>query len=212
MQPDAPLEVIRAAYRALIVLHHPDAGGSHDRAVLINAAWDVLGDPEARARYDATLPPRRGTPVWPSSAASPAASPPDPGPLNHCLFCHVTVAPGAARCTQCHAPLIRVAPVPRPTDTSTRSPDERRRLRRIDRTDWGRLYLTPTDDGIDVRLRDLSLDGISLYIGQPLTIGQRLRVTAVRFDAILDIVGCWARANIWVASARFVTVDLSGTL
>jgi hypothetical protein len=115
------------------------------------------------------------------------------------------------RCPSCQAPLARVAPVARPAHTPA-SPDERRRLRRIDRADWGRLYLSPTDAGIDIRLRDLSLDGVSLYIGQPLTVGQRLRVTAVRFDAVLDIVGCWSRANIWVASGRFVTVDLSGAL
>jgi hypothetical protein len=139
------------------------------------------------------------------------AAPPDAGPLNRCVFCHNTVPTDTVRCPRCQAPLARVAPVARPNHTPA-SPDERRRLRRIDRADWGRLYLSPADDGIDIRLRDLSLDGVSLYIGQPLTVGQRLRVTAARFDAVLDIVGCWSRANIWVASGRFVTVDLSGAL
>jgi DnaJ domain len=207
VQPDAPPEVIRAAYRALIVLHHPDAGGSHEQAVLINAAWDVLGNPDARARYDATLPPRRGVPVWPATASTP----PEPGPLTRCLFCQTGVAAGATRCPRCQAPLTRVAPTPRPRDNAA-SPDERRRLRRIDRADWGRLFLAPTDDALDVRLRDLSLEGVSFYSGQPLTVGRRVRVTALRFDAMLDIVGCWSRANIWVISGRFVTVDLSGTL
>ncbi|MBU6365500.1 MAG: J domain-containing protein, partial [Gemmatimonadetes bacterium] len=48
VQPDAPVEVVRAAYRALAAKHHPDKGGDHDRAALVNEAWGVLGDPARR--------------------------------------------------------------------------------------------------------------------------------------------------------------------
>jgi hypothetical protein len=50
--------VIRAAYRALMRLYHPDADTSSEasqRAQAINAAYAVLGDPEKRARYDGSL-------------------------------------------------------------------------------------------------------------------------------------------------------------
>lgn len=44
---------IKAAYRALVKRHHPDAGGDQRRIVALNAAWEVLGDGERRRRYDA---------------------------------------------------------------------------------------------------------------------------------------------------------------
>lgn len=53
--PDATPEQIRAAYRRSSSAAHPDReGGSTERQAAINRAWQVLGDPEARARYDAT--------------------------------------------------------------------------------------------------------------------------------------------------------------
>lgn len=60
---DAPTEVIRAAYRALAGKRHPDRQGGtmgrddqmHDQMVAINAAYEVLINPELRAEYDAML-------------------------------------------------------------------------------------------------------------------------------------------------------------
>jgi DnaJ family protein C protein 3 len=60
---DADAEVIERAYKALSMKHHPDraSSGNRDSATrrmqAINEAYRVLGDPEARRRYDATLPP-----------------------------------------------------------------------------------------------------------------------------------------------------------
>lgn len=39
---DAPMEVIKAAYRALALLHHPDHGGDLQRMQEINAAFDKV--------------------------------------------------------------------------------------------------------------------------------------------------------------------------
>lgn len=60
---DAPTEVIRASYRALAGKRHPDRQGGtmgrddqmHDQMVAINAAYEVLINPELRAEYDASL-------------------------------------------------------------------------------------------------------------------------------------------------------------
>jgi len=43
---------IKAAYRALVKRHHPDAGGDSQRMLALNAAWEVLGDRDRRRRYD----------------------------------------------------------------------------------------------------------------------------------------------------------------
>jgi hypothetical protein len=42
LQPEAPFEVVQAAYRALSKLHHPDAGGDAERMQQINAAYWIL--------------------------------------------------------------------------------------------------------------------------------------------------------------------------
>lgn len=63
--PDAPPEVIRAAYRVLAARLHPDRHGGakgpgdevHAQMVALNAAYEVLIDPHARAGYDASLQP-----------------------------------------------------------------------------------------------------------------------------------------------------------
>jgi len=56
VHPKADTVVIRGAFRAILrELHaHPDLGGSHERAVLINEAYRVLSDPRLRDEYDLT--------------------------------------------------------------------------------------------------------------------------------------------------------------
>jgi len=66
----ASVAEIKAAYRALVKRHHPDAGGDTQRIVALNAAWEVLGDGDRRRRYDLGLRVGSGIPASdPSSAA-----------------------------------------------------------------------------------------------------------------------------------------------
>lgn len=51
---DATQRDIKAAYRKRAAASHPDKGGSDAEAQAINEAWETLGDPDRRARYDAT--------------------------------------------------------------------------------------------------------------------------------------------------------------
>ncbi|MFM8525998.1 MAG: J domain-containing protein [Cyanobacteriota bacterium] len=52
VSPRASGDEIKAAYRALVKQHHPDAGGDATTILALNAAWEVLGDQEARRRHD----------------------------------------------------------------------------------------------------------------------------------------------------------------
>ncbi len=56
--PEAPPEVIKAAYRALAQKHHPDRNGSdqgsNELTARINEAFRILSDPASRAAYDAS--------------------------------------------------------------------------------------------------------------------------------------------------------------
>jgi len=51
--PHATPNEIKQSFRKLSRKHHPDRdGGSHEEMAKVNAAYKVLSDPEARARYD----------------------------------------------------------------------------------------------------------------------------------------------------------------
>ncbi len=52
VDPAASAEEIKSAYRELVKKHHPDAGGDQEIILSINAAWEVLGDPDKRKNYD----------------------------------------------------------------------------------------------------------------------------------------------------------------
>lgn len=52
---DASADEIRAAYRKLAQKHHPDKeGGDQEIFKAVQRAYEVLGDPERREKYDAT--------------------------------------------------------------------------------------------------------------------------------------------------------------
>ena len=85
VQEDAPIEVIRAAYKVLSSKYHPDKnpGDSEASEMMqkINRAYNILRDPEARARYDAALKRTRdqqqaktATPQFDEMEAQPSSS------------------------------------------------------------------------------------------------------------------------------------------
>jgi len=56
VHPQAHETVIRAAYRALARLYHPDGNERNDRRMSdLNRAYDLIRDPELRRHYDAQL-------------------------------------------------------------------------------------------------------------------------------------------------------------
>ena len=87
---EAEDEVIQAAYRRLARKYHPDMGGGPEaaaRMLAINAAWELIGEPDARAVYDlarrAGADPGGRVPggrAGQASAAPPATTPPWPEP------------------------------------------------------------------------------------------------------------------------------------
>lgn len=57
VKPDASAEEIKKAYRKLAKRYHPDSTGGdkskEDRFKEVSTAYDILGDPDKRAKYDA---------------------------------------------------------------------------------------------------------------------------------------------------------------
>jgi curved DNA-binding protein CbpA len=74
---EAEDEVIQAAYRRLARKYHPDLAETPDAAAKmasINAAWEMIGDPAARAAYDRTRAAAAAPPSPPPSSTSRPAS------------------------------------------------------------------------------------------------------------------------------------------
>jgi DnaJ-class molecular chaperone len=75
---EADPDVIQAAYRRLAQKFHPDLAtgvGAGERMVLINNAWEVLGDPARRAAYDTELAAARTAASQTAAAPRPAGDP-----------------------------------------------------------------------------------------------------------------------------------------
>ena len=105
VDPEAEQEVIRAAYRRLARKYHPDLAGGTEaaaRMAAINAAWELIGEPAARAVYDRAraMPPG----PWPGSGDQAQAA-------------------RAAQGSAAHAHGARPTGEARPTAASTRPPD-----------------------------------------------------------------------------------------
>lgn len=118
VQPDAPQALIVASYRTLMqkLRYHPDLGGDHWNAALLNEAFQVLSDPEKRKAYDAAMGDRlfnfrRGGPRD-SAGAEHRGDPPRRSARPFCPFCG-GLGDGDANgdepfCADCRSPLRAV--------------------------------------------------------------------------------------------------------
>lgn len=85
VSPTSDDEVIRAAFKAMMLKYHPDtnkSAGATAKAASINAAFSILGDPTKRAAYDqvrSSKASRSRTSPPDSAASEPAKSPPETG-------------------------------------------------------------------------------------------------------------------------------------
>jgi curved DNA-binding protein CbpA len=75
----ADRRAIRKAYLARARQYHPDLGGNVERMARINAAYELLGDPQLRAAYDSSpsmgLARRRAAEPWTGAAGVPSGRP-----------------------------------------------------------------------------------------------------------------------------------------
>ena len=72
---DATPENIKKAYRTKALEHHPNKGGNAEIFKRMGAAYEVLGDPAARAEYDLVNPIKETKTVSRSAAAAAPAAP-----------------------------------------------------------------------------------------------------------------------------------------
>jgi hypothetical protein len=230
VQPEAPLEVIRASYRTLMstLRAHPDLGGDPDAAARINAAYAVLTDPERRRAYDrslkagigrATAPPvppaaapaaARPATARPAAAEAPLA-PHDPATWladRACPYCRRPL-PGAVttdtRCAGCDSPLFRRPAFDRGELFG------RRRSPRNARPMGATLRLPGMPGDHAARLRDLSLGGLSLWSPVPAPARSAMRVMTAGFDGVAVVVSCQRQDDGWLLHGELLTLQLLRT-
>lgn len=61
-------EDLRRAYRRMLRETHPDTGGDPQRFIAVQAAWERIGSPDARARYDGGRTPVGEPTTWAPSS------------------------------------------------------------------------------------------------------------------------------------------------
>ncbi|MDT7836405.1 DnaJ domain-containing protein [Aquabacterium sp. OR-4] len=184
VQPEAPQAVIQASYRTLMqrLRMHPDLGGSHGEAALVNAAWAVLGDPDRRAEYDRSLGRQMAAARGQTTLAAEAAVGGRPCPL--CSLAGSVQPRPDSRCSRCHAPL---AALPVPGSQAHELLGRRGAVRR-DRHHVASLQVGWPGQPVAVRWRDLSLTGLSLYTPAALAVGQRVHLIDGALEAVAEVV------------------------
>ncbi len=171
VQPDAPVEIIRTAYRTMMqrLKMHPDLGGDVEMAALINQAFATLSDPAKRAAYDRQLAARllglraRQSPRSASDAARSA-----------CTFCGEPHAVREstrrdARCKACHSPLFLAA-------FQGRTLTSRRAFERLERTYRITCDVPEATTAFKGVTEDISIAGARFTSSRELTPGQIVRI------------------------------------
>ncbi|RPH42322.1 MAG: J domain-containing protein [Burkholderiales bacterium] len=209
VQPEAPPEVIKASWRALMHAGrgHPDLGGDPATAALINEAYAVLGDAERRRDYDRQLD--LGRMRGRIAADAPAVPAPRVDPARWrtdrcCPMCR-TALPAAmrvdARCTCCDAPLT---PAPEAA-AGERELVGRRAAARRARSDSAALISDCRGVPIDARLVDLSLGGAGLFAAAAVSPGTAVRIVTGSIDAVGRVVACHRSQAQWRVRVQWLT-------
>lgn len=215
VQPDAPPEVIKAAWRALMSGRrvHPDLGGEHEAAVRLNTAYEVLSDPARRAAYDRSRQAarRNGATATARTGHAPAPDNGYGGAASACPFCgrhHAGPMQRGSRCDGCGSPLTPLPVATRKQEGGSADAHGRRQDPRFARDATVRLHLPGEPQPLHARLRDLSFTGLQLLAAVPLPRGSVARVVAPRFDALFSVVGCRSQPGGYALHGRLLTLAM----
>lgn len=216
VQPDAPTEVIRSSYRALMqkLKMHPDLGGDQQEAALVNEAYAILTDPAARQKYDASLAFVHAAEQANCNATenkkSACADSSDLANTDQCLFCNTLHAPGISlqvdsTCTTCESALF-------PAAKQAFEQRDQRIIQRINRQ-WDVTFYTqwPSTRAYSGKTHDVSLHGMQLLTNVALEGNQLIKITSGALDAVARVVNlreerCGILSRRWRVGLEFLTL------
>jgi curved DNA-binding protein CbpA len=211
VQPEAPPEIVTASYRAMMskLRLHPDLGGDHESAVLVNQAYAVLSDPCRREQYDRILrqqrgrghPQMRGTLATGMPARAAVAR---PAPAPSCRFCQSSVPAPVRSDTRCHCCDAPLAPPPA-KPAGKYELFGRRSVPRVSKSDAVSLYAAWQTPPASARLHDLSVTGISVIAGIAIQANQVVRVVGPAFDVLACVICCHPCGRLHKFHARLLS-------
>lgn len=226
VQPDAPVEIIKSSYRTLMqrLKQHPDLGGDHWNASLINEAYNVLTNPEDRAKYDrerdlirrmsAGEPVADPMPEMPDAEeeaenglAAKASTRSDSGAI--CLFCmaphiHGTIDDPEAVCGNCSSPLYPVSEW-RLGESGQRAVNRiPRNLEIIFFTTW------PQPEAFTGQTLDVSPNGMRFTTAHRLDENHRVKIVSNAINTVALVTHCEyeTKNNRWIVGVAFETLRL----
>lgn len=205
VQPDAPLEVIRASYRTLMnqLGKHPDHGGEHWEAAVLNEAYATLTNPEKRAEYDKQLFEHYTKKPFGMQSANK-----QPRIKFYCPFCKRPLARKSEpheNCSTCKSPLH--------SDAHRTSERCRRSVARIKKSGKLRYYSDWPQKAREAEIVDLSPKGVRFTCCESLKPGTTVKISSAFLKGIVKIVNCQKRArpgrSSYIIGAQFLTVQLA---
>ena len=206
VQPDAPAAVLKSSYRALMLSldKHPDRGGDHWDAALINEAYRVLSDPERRAEYDRQLaladsrlgeaavrrPTATRAPLRTSRAVCSA------GPTRAVA----ASARSATLCAECRSPLT-------PAGAPHLEESGRRAARRVAGEGAIHYFVRwPQSTPDRGRIVDVSPRGMQFIASAPIQQFHIIKLSGALLDAVGRVASCVDRDGSYAVGVEFYTV------
>ena len=198
VDPQAPVEIIRASYRTLMqrLKQHPDLGGDHHNAALINHAYKVLTNAVSRAAYDRSRN---------DGIRSRKAHRSTPEQADRCRFCNAVAGAGRMpqpddHCPDCLAPLF-------PADRIQLDASGERMLERIQRDTPVTCYTAwPQSPKKAATMHDLSLNGMQISADFRVAPGSLMKVDSEPCQSLARVAYCAADGAKWNIGLEFVTL------
>lgn len=224
VHPDAPKEIIKATYRTLMqkLKAHPDLGGDHGAATLINEAYALLMNDNARTEYDRSRSKNTNHQSTPQNQTRPKApqrasrqlsrqreEPVKSGLDMVCKFCRYwhNLAPTLAQyalCPNCESPLSR----------PERLPDRQSGARSIERFPKAQsiqIFSSWPRAPVSGRTINVSLEGMLLESSQELEASTLLKIECNVMRAVGRIAHKHYAGGICRIGVQFVTLRFEQT-
>ncbi len=204
VQPDAPLEVIRACYHTLMhkLKQHPDLGGEHWNAAILNEAYETLSNRNKRAEYDKKLFEHYVKKPFPkkSSKKKPFIS-------IFCPFCKRPLARKARTGESC--PTCR-SPLQSNNDEKVLNRDYHRSVDRIKKSENLQYYSSWPQKGQEGKIIDLSPKGIRFLCTEELKQKLIIKISSPLLKAIAKVINMQKKElngkTFYAVGAQFLTV------
>ncbi len=207
VQPDAPQEVIRSSYRTMMqkLKMHPDLGGCHENAAIVNEAYNVLMNPAKRAEYDASLNTKTKRTSKTKNQTKKNKYYKHVDVTQQCPFCSTlhnmgnNIGPDDV-CPKCESPLF-------PATKQTVEICGKRTIERINK-EWPVKFYTawPHTETNTGTTKNVSLNGMQLITTTELENNQVLKIISNELFAVAKVVNYQQIDQEWRYGLEYVTL------